>query len=93
MGEATVGPGKFFRNFFIGTLATIPDDLTTLSVVRKNTTGETVLMLGPMRFINSDCEPKCEDDFSSTSGVVKLRVKRPLRKNDEVTVKYREDFF
>ena len=44
-------------------------------------------MLGPIRFINSDCEPNCEYDFSSLDKtLVRLRTLKKLETNDEVLV-------
>ena len=55
--------------------------------------GKQLILLGPVRFVNSDCEPNCEYDFSSDSGIVQLRVKKRLNPGDEVFVKYGPDFF
>ena len=44
-------------------------------------------MLDPIRFINSDCEPNCEYDFSSLDKtLVRLRTLKKLKTNDEVLV-------
>ena len=50
-------------------------------------------MLGPVRFVNSDCNPNAEYDFSSENKVVKLRSLRSINPKEEILVKYSEDFF
>ena len=78
-----------------GILRIIPEDFTYLSVIYKVSDRETAyLMLGPIRFINSDCEPNCEYDFSSLDKtLVRLRTLKKLKTNDEVLVQYSDDFF
>ena len=78
-----------------GILRIIPEDFTDLSVIYKVSDKETAyLMLGPIRFINSDCEPNCEYDFSSLDKtLVRLRTLKKLKTNDEVLLKYNDDFF
>ena len=56
-------------------------------------TGKQLLLLGPVRFVNSDCQPNCEYDFSSESGIIQLRVKKKIKPGDELFVKYGRDFF
>ena len=58
-----------------GYLARIKDDATNLSVIQKSSDrSKSYLMLGPIRFLNSDCEPICEYDFSSQDTyLVRLR--------------------
>ena len=56
-------------------------------------TGETLLLLGPLRFLNSDFEPNCEYDYSSDSVIVQLRVRRWVNPGDELFVKYGPEFF
>ena len=55
--------------------------------------GDQLLLVGPMRFVNSDCDPNCEYDFSSSDGVVQLKVKRTAYPGSEVLVKYGDEFF
>ena len=45
-----------------------------------------------MRFVNSDCSPNCEYDFSSELGIIQLHVKRRLSHGDELFVKYGTEF-
>ena len=72
----------------------IPDNITDLSVIQKmSSPGVSFLMLGPVRFVNSDCDPNAEFDFSSDGKVVKLRAIKPIFPNTEILVKYSEDFF
>ena len=50
-------------------------------------------MLGPTRFVNSDCHPNCDYDFTSDADIVRIRALRSIRSGDEITVKYGEAFF
>ena len=52
-----------------------------------------MLLLGPVRFVNSDCEPNCEYDFTSDNDIVRIKTRRKLKPGEEVTVKYSNDFF
>ena len=56
-------------------------------------TGKQLLLLGPMPFVNSDCCPNCEYDFSCELGIIQLRVKRRISHGDELFVKYGTEFF
>ena len=38
--------------------------------MRSERTDEQLLLLGTIRFANSDCEPNSEDDLLSSNGVV-----------------------
>ena len=72
----------------------IPDDISDLSIIRKVSSPEdSFLMLGVVRFANSDCNPNAEYDFSSDHKVVKLRSLRGINPQDEILVKYSEKFF
>ena len=78
----------------IGFLVPIPDNITDLSIIRKvSNPKDSFLMLGPVRFVNSDCNPNAEYDFSSENKVVKLRSLRSINPKEEILVKYSEDFF
>ena len=94
VGKTVVQPPFVFRRKPVGFIRPIPDGVVTnLSVMSSERTGEQLLMLGPLRFVNSDCSPNCEYDYSSDSGVVQLRVKRKLKPGDELFVKYGAEFF
>ena len=60
----------------VGFVSQIPNGVTDWSVMCSERTAETLLLVGPVRFVNSDCNPNCEYDYSSISGVVQLRTKR-----------------
>ena len=78
----------------VGFVAAIPDGVVTdLSVMSSENTGEQLLLLGPVRFVNSDCTPNCEYDFTSDSGIVQLKVKQRISPGDELFVKYGPEFF
>ena len=77
----------------VGYLCLFEKIISDLSVVSKVSTGEEFLMLGPVRFINSDCAPNCEYDFTSSDRIVRLRTLKNLSPGTEITVKYGPDFF
>ena len=94
VGEDRIRPGDLFPSSPVGFLATIPDNITELSVIQKiSSPGVSFLMLGPVRFVNSDCDPNAVYDFSSDLKVVKLRAIKSIYPNTEILVKYSEDFF
>ena len=76
----------------VGFVRAIPDGVTDWSVMRFERTGESLLLVGPIRFVNSDCDPNCEYDFSSSSGIVQLRTKKRITKQSELLVKYGPEF-
>ena len=78
-----------------GFLRPIENDASDLSIIRKSSdSSQLFLMLGPVRFINSDCEPNCEYDFSSLdTSLVRIRTLKPIRTNEEIFVKYGPEFF
>ena len=85
-GTTLKGPVGFIRPF--------PDGaVTDLSVMTSSKTGEQLLLLGPIRFVNSDCDRNCDYDFSSSEGVIQLVAKKPIQPGDELFVKYDDDFF
>ena len=87
-------PATVFRRNPVGFVRAIPDGVVTnLSVMRSERTGEQLLLQGPLRFVNSDCNPNVEYDYSSDLGVVQLRVKRKIKPGDELFVKYGDEFF
>ena len=71
----------------LGFVRPVPDGITEWSVMRSSLTGDQLLLAGPMRFVNSDCDPNCEYDFSSSDGVVQLKVKRTVYPGSELLVK------
>ena len=93
-GKQVIHPPSVFKRNPVGFVASVPDGVATnLSVMSSERTGNQLLLLGPMRFVNSDCSPNCEYDFTSDSGIVQLRVKRKITPGDEILVKYGPDFF
>ena len=93
-GDEVVSPLTVFRKNPIGYISSVPDGaVTDLSVMSSERTGEQFVLLGPLRFVNSDCNPNCEFDFASVSGIVQLRTKRRINPGDELFVKYGPDFF
>ena len=75
----------------VGFVKPIPNGVTDWSVMCSERTGETLLLLGPVRLVNSD--PICEYDYSSVSGVVQLRTKKQISSQSEILVKYVPEFF
>ena len=93
-GKSTVQPPTILRRVPIGFVRAVPEGaVTDLSVMSSTRTNEQLLLLGPLRFANSDCSPNCEYDFSSLAGIVELKVKRRLLPGDEILVKYGPEFF
>ena len=85
--------GYIFKNSPVGFLKPIPPDITDLSVITRSSSGQEMLLLGPVRFINSDCDPNCEFDFTSDDNIVRIRTRRKVKPGDEINVKYSENFF
>ena len=93
-GKEVIRQSVVLKKNPIGFVREVPEGVVTnLSVMSSERTGKQLLLLGPMRFVNSDCSPNCEYDFSSDSGIVQLRVKKRIYPGDEVFVKYGADFF
>ena len=79
-----------------GVLRPIPHHATDLSVIYKfsDKKKKSFIMLGPIRFINSDCNPNCEYDFSSLDKtLVRVRTLRKIKPTEEILVKHGDDFF
>ena len=93
VGDKIIRAGVVFREAPVGLLAPAGTNPSPLSVISKTSTGANFLMLGTIRFVNSDCNPNCEYDFSSFHNIVKLRSKKVIKKNDELTVDYGSQFF
>ena len=65
-GKDSVTPPHVFKKNPIGIVTAIPKGaVTDLSVMTSERTGQELLLLGPLRFANSDCNPNCEYDYSS----------------------------
>ena len=93
-GKSTVQPPTILRRVPIGFVRAVPKRaVTEFSVMSSTHTNEQLLLLGPLRFANSDCSPNCEYNFSSLTGMVELKVKRRLLPGDEILVKYGPEFF
>ena len=93
VGNKKVHPPFIFKRHPIGFVREVPEGaVTNLSVMTSERTGEQLLLLRRMRFVNSHCRPNCEYDFSSQSDIVQLRVIRKLCPIDEVFVKYGTNF-
>ena len=71
-GSNILSRGTLLRKYPYGFTCEIPSGVTDLSVLYSEKTGRELLMLGPLRFVNSDCNPNCEYDFTSDSKVVRL---------------------
>ena len=94
IGEKIIKPSTILRRVPVGFIWAVPDGVVTdLSVLSSERNGEQLLLLGPLRFVNSDCNPNCSYDFSSQMGIVELKGERRLLPGDEIFVKYGPDFF
>ena len=75
-GKDVVEHSSVFRRNRVGLVTTVPDVVVTdLSITSSERTGDQLLLLGPIRFLNSDCKPNCEYDFASESSIVQIRVR------------------
>ena len=93
-GKSLVRSSTLFKGNPIGFIKEVPEGVVTdLSIMSSERTGKQLLLLGPMRFVNSDCEPNCEYDFTSDAGIIQLRAKKRINTGDEILVKYGPDFF
>ena len=93
-GTEIVWPPAIFKRNPLGFVTPVPDSVVTdLSLMSSERTGQQMLVLGPIRFVNSDCNPNCEYDFSSDCGIVQLKVKRKVKPGDQFFVKYGPEFF
>ena len=89
-----IKPPYVFKKNPIGFVKVVPKGaVSNLSVMTSERTGQELLLLGPLRFVNSDCNPNCEYDYSDDAGLVQLRVKRKISPGDELLVKYGPQFF
>ena len=93
-GESVIYPPKVLRMNPIGFVREVPEGVVkNLSIMSSERTGKDFLLLGPVRFVNSDCDPNREYELSSESGIIQLRVKKRIKPGDEINVKYGPDFF
>ena len=92
-GKEALAVNTVLRGKPIGFVRPIPDGVTDWSVMRSERTGENLLLVGPIRFVNSDCSPNCDYDFSSITGIVQLKTKKRIFCGQEILVKYGADFF
>ena len=93
-GKSSVSAQTVFKRNPLGFVREIPEGVVTdLSIMSSERTGKQFILLGPIRFVNSDCEPNAEYDFSSEDGIIQLRVKRRIKPGDEIFVKYGPHFF
>ena len=93
-GKSAANPPTVFKKVPVGFVIAVPENaVTNLSIMSSERTGGQLLLLGPIRFVNSDCQPNCEYDFSSDLGIVQLRVKQKINPGDEIFVKYGPNFF
>ena len=91
-GKNVIKASCVLRRNPVGFIREVPEGVATnLSLMSSERTGKQLLLLGPMRFVNSDCSPNCEYDFLSELNIVQLRVKKRLNPDDEVD--FRPDFF
>ena len=93
-GKSSVSAQTVFKRNPLGFVREIPEGVVTdLSIMSSERTGKQLILLGPVRFVNSDSNPNAEYDFSSEDGIIQLRVKRRIKPGDEIFVKYGPHFF
>ena len=88
VGNSDIPAGQVLRRVPVGFLAPSPEDVTNLSVMKSERKHEQLLLLGPIRFLNSDCSPMCDYDFSNDNGVVEIITKRRIKTREDLLVKY-----
>ena len=87
-------PPFVFKRNPVGIIRSVPDGVSTnLSLMSSERTGEQLLLLGPIRFVNSDCAPNCEYDFSTDLGIFQLLFRKRIHPGEEIFVKYGDIFF
>ena len=70
-GEVVIQPRTILRNGPLGYLSPVPDSVPSLSTVHLTSSQKGPhLMLGSVRFLNSDCEPICCYNFDRMDKVV-----------------------
>ena len=63
-------------------------------ITKTSDSSQSYLKLGPVRFVNSDCEPNCDYDFScQDTTIVRLRTLKTIHENMEINVMYGPEFF
>ena len=93
-GEVVIQPRTILRNGPLGYLAPVPDSVPSLSTVHLTSNQKVPhLMLGSVRFLNSDCEPNCRYNFDRMYKVVQIETINKIGKGDELLVKYGDEFF
>ena len=104
VGFTVISKRLFRKNDEIGGLvgftADIPDDaietINCYSVFKESESGPSVLMVGGLSFVNSNCEPnaKYTQNSSERSGSIrKIKAIRDIKPGDEVTVYYGRGYF
>lgn len=95
VGMDDAPPDRVFKTCPVGFLTPVPDNITGLSVIKK--TGQNkpqdFLMLGQIRFVNSDCNPNCEYGFTSQQRIVRFKTLTKVGSGDEIVVRYGAEFF
>ena len=95
VGDLEIPAKSILRDGLLGHLAAVPDEVLPVSTVylkSKQKRGP-YLMLGSIRFLNSDGDPNCRYDFDRTDKVVQLKTLKRITSGDELLVKYSEEFF
>ena len=92
-GKEPIESRTVLRTTPCGFVRTLPDGVTDWSVMTSERSNEQLLLVDPIRFVNSDCDPNCEYDFSSEAGVVQLRTKRRIFSGSELLVCYSDEYF
>ena len=79
--------GDVFWDVPVGVLRESDFKITDFPVIIRSSSKKENLMSGPTRFVNSDCHPNCDYDFTSDADIVRIRALRTTRSGDEITVK------
>lgn len=92
-GKSNISSGTRLREV-VGFIRPFPDGaVTELSIMEARSNGDQLLLLGPVRFVNSHCNENCAYDYTRSDRAVQLVTKKQIKPGDELFVRYGNDFF
>ena len=92
-GKSNISSGTTLREV-VGFIRPFPNGaVTELSIMEARSNGNQLLLLGPVRFVNSHCNENCAYDYTRSDRAVQLVTKKQIKPGDELFVRYGKDFF
>lgn len=83
---------KYLLGYLVGVTEEELEDTNDFSVINLSTRGGLPsLMLGPLRFVNHDCNPNAR--FVASGSSLSVITTRHILLGEEITVKYSDDYF